>query len=798
MSKLLVLGYYGRKNLGDESYITLMPKFFPNYSLSFISTDDLNFISESDYYGVIVGGGDIINEYFNSKIKNFLDKFNGPRIAFSIGVPFQSLINHEYFDHFDSVYVRNFEDISAIQKIIGNDRVNFTPDIGFSLSQTVFEKRENKVGVFLVGNIMRFPNIVKNLSKIILEISKDSEVVFYCFNPDEDVEISNKIMENVKSESEGAVISVDSNSYNNVEMINIISKLKFSLCMRYHAHVFSIASNTNIFSISATRKTRSLMKTGNLSQFQYEIPLNDYCSPTDEFDYRSTKKIYDEIKVSENTTEKYNRENRLLLKSMKQQDFFISCKPISERIQLLLEKKDVSNAARLLSYETTGQPDSSFNYGLIEKLLDVDVKSLTSIYNVVKEFSSYFRGLSIIKDIIQKGKDELRQLISPLKSNLFVDLNEYASYKDAHRGGWYLACEKLASFNRFNEIGLPKGIICDMYLDRTFHWASNYMKIINKIPYTAPWCGFIHHTSDNSYENNYNINFMFDNEDFLISLNTCVGLFALTKSLKSVIEEKLMILGKNIKVLDFTHPVDNPTVLFNVRRFQESVPKIINIGAWMRNPFTIYTTKLDPRFYHLKYALKGKDMNQYFPPDSLEFSVGVVNYVQEYNEITPILPCRPSTTPVTIWMKSLMEWLLGKNVKTTYFDGILYFESQVDYEFYRVEIPKMLSSVSVIEYLNNNLYDQMLSEFVVFLDLFDASAVNTILECIIRNTPVIVNRIPGTVDLLGENYPLFYNNAEDLETIGYQKIFLANKYLKNLNKDKYQIDYFVKDVISKT
>lgn len=56
---------------------------------------------------------------------------------------------------------------------------------------------------------------------------------------------------------------------------------------------------------------------------------------------------------------------------------------------------------------------------------------------------------------------------------------------------------------------------------------------------------------------------------------------------------------------------------------------------------------------------------------------------------------------------------------------------------------KILKSVEVIEHLSDSAYDELLSENVVFLNLIDASAVNTVIECVVRNTPLIINRLPA-------------------------------------------------------
>ncbi len=107
------------------------------------------------------------------------------------------------------------------------------------------------------------------------------------------------------------------------------------------------------------------------------------------------------------------------------------------------------------------------------------------------------------------------------------------------------------------------------------------------------------------------------------------------------------------------------------------------------------------------------------------------------------------------------------------------------------------SDVKTIDYLDNNLYDEILSKYVVFIKLLDASGVNTLIECIVRNTPIIINKLPAVVEYLGEDYPLYYNNLEEvpkLLEIGLlkvNKIKKAHKYLKEMNKDFLKIETFV-------
>ena len=78
-------------------------------------------------------------------------------------------------------------------------------------------------------------------------------------------------------------------------------------------------------------------------------------------------------------------------------------------------------------------------------------------------------------------------------------------------------------------------------------------------------------------------------------------------------------------------------------------------------------------------------------------------------------------------------------------------------------------------------YDNLLVKNIVFIDLFDAAANNTILECILRRTPIIINKLPATIYYLGEDYPLFFNNINEVPNLlTKEKIANAHEYLKTI------------------
>jgi hypothetical protein len=92
-------------------------------------------------------------------------------------------------------------------------------------------------------------------------------------------------------------------------------------------------------------------------------------------------------------------------------------------------------------------------------------------------------------------------------------------------------------------------------------------------------------------------------------------------------------------------------------------------------------------------------------------------------------------------------------------------------------------------------YDDYLTKNIVFIDLFDSAANNTVLECIVRNTPIILNRTPGVLEYLGANYPLFFDSLDQVQSLlSVDKLTAAHNYLKNMDKHTFTLDYFARSV----
>ena len=94
----------------------------------------------------------------------------------------------------------------------------------------------------------------------------------------------------------------------------------------------------------------------------------------------------------------------------------------------------------------------------------------------------------------------------------------------------------------------------------------------------------------------------------------------------------------------------------------------------------------------------------------------------------------------------------------------------------------LADTVDVIPYLGPGEYDTLLSQNLIFLDLYDSSANNVIVECIVRSTPVLVNPLPAVREYLGAAYPLYFHTLEEAAEIvrDTDRISAGHDYLRRL------------------
>ena len=298
-----------------------------------------------------------------------------------------------------------------------------------------------------------------------------------------------------------------------------------------------------------------------------------------------------------------------------------------------------------------------------------------------------------------------------------------------HRGGWKSVLAELTNSNFYSNNA--KIQFFDM-IEHQFLFNKNYVC-------NDKWCGIVHCTPITpSYLDCVNISRVFDNNNFIKSLDSCICIFTLSHYLSKYFIKKFQEKNITVKVITLKHPVDlDNIILFDIEKYINNMKKkIIQIGQQLRKVSSIYLLKNTNN--HDKIWLTGeKDFCRC--KNLLNEEIKILNIPDDSYD---------------------------KNVNMQYTDT--YQE-----------------------------YDELLSTNIVFINLFDAAANNTVVECIIRNTPIIVNKVEGVVDYLGENYPLYFTNLDEIhDLLNLDKIISAHQYLLNIDKNDLTMSYFSKSLIS--
>lgn len=811
---ITVYGYYDENNLGDEAYKIAFIKILERH-LTFRSLAHSLHKDNSDL--ILVGGGDIINDYFQHKIQ-LLDK-SIPKWLLSAGIPFPSLINEEYLEHYDKLFVRNIADIPAIQEVVGFDNISYTPDFAFALDRPPNCEVINRCGIFLVSNFLLYPQLVDNIVELVSAISKTHEVIFFLFNTsssdENDFEISVKIAS--LAISQNYPIYVDRTRYTVNEMLNIFNSLDFAVCSRYHAHIFSIIINVPFLSISTTRKTQDLMKHANLLQFQYQVPLDCYGTPKEtrnellisfwnnlvQNKQKACSLIYEFYSLSRNQLNNVKTKLLGLLrefenkkthknKSFSKAEILIEVNKLIQQdsnVSLQMTQgvicKEVSPGllAQIISLRTLNTIESNYNYGIIDKYIN-DKNSLGSSIDYMLKIANIHHSCDV-KIGLPTGEIPIH-----------LDPSDYKIFINVHRSGWWNVILDLS------KRGSVKGFLFDAYVDRTFHWNKDINLYLGKIPYTSPWVGFLHHTAETKYSPN-NLIELFRKKEFIESLFMCKGLFVLSEHLIFIVKNLLNLSGfDEIKVFHIDHPMPNSEFPFSLDKWKKSKHYIIQIGSWLRNPFAIYQIDIKPEFTLV--ALAGQDMSTSLPPKNLviELNTHDTELNCKLNNLTNTLSMfvRPCTTPCrdnsqNKWLFGLSEWLLENNYIDSYKieDNKLIVTTNKDIDLLKNLINNLIKKVEIITHVDDLEYDKLLSKSIVFLNLVDAAAVNTLLECVIRSTPIVINKLPATIEVLGENYPLFYNQLEEVDKLlTEENVENAHCYLKEMDKCRWHPDTFLR------
>ena len=796
--KLIVTGYFNKQNYGDDLFKDIAATIFkpkikykkqPIYTTIIPIYELVQNKTTLDCDFLILFGGETLNNYFLDTLIQFKKLNVNPcfrmvAIGVSCNQEYTTILNKiQIFDYISFRSKKDYEffqtylessvcpDIALLLKPYQSTAQTYKKNlscflnrlppiniktVGFFLAQTAVANKPDSYKREYIQKILVFINFLLKKGYTISLFS-------LCINDltsESDIIINTQIYNAISDKGKHRVKLYTSTD----DILKNMYNISYAICWRYHAHILSIIHTIPFLSLSTTPKVTALLAEHNLEHFYVETDADKLI---DKFIYLvnnkpALKATLTQIYSACHTQAKAYRNLSLYFKPRHKSTFYLDLDldldldPAKAGIFKKLVKAfnahsfaTAADKSRFILFFLMRSIQNEYSYGLQEKIAERNITDLTVLKDdiqwlindcILKKNLMFYEALKGHGMGIGPERTPTAAQTSRLSYNFcYIDQD---NYKGLHRAGWSYVVDHLRTYNN----SAADAVLCDLYLDRTFHWNCLEYAQLKVIPYTKAWVGFIHHTADTDYSA-YNTAALLQNKYFLESLPYCKGLLVLSSALKQVVEDLLTAYaGKPVPVFNLVHPTEFTPVLFDMNAFTANKSrKIIQVGAWLRVLDAINQVALHENPLVLsKCVLKCKNMHVYFhPEDSAHLPA----------------PEQPSVSR-------------DKTERKTYLN----------------------LDVTILDNLNNEEYDKLLQQNIVFIQLVNASAVNTLIECIVRHTPIIVNRLPATVEMLGKDYPLFYDTvAEVSDLLVLPTIQKGWLYLKNLNKKKFTIKQFLKD-----
>lgn len=722
--------------------------------------------------------------------------------------------------------------------------------IGIFLARPIYKDGANTYYENFVTNMIELINTLSKTHHIDL-ISSD-----YSGGDNNDDNILNQqICDAIDNKHKITII----NASDQYKIIELVSTYEYTICMRYHAHIISYISKTPFISLCMTNKVKYFMEDNGLSDYMiilnksendislpslniiyqkisillhstptYDIPalsFDDYInkilcqkirrsSPT-YFHENDLKQKYNDImtniisaiyKLNIHKTKISYDVNTIIIKCTNIRDI---CNMLCVSEESINDEKIKNILSSVVDYTLTNKYQSEYFCGINEKLYDMSIK------DSVKWVTNHMHYNNVHKNYVD---------IVVNKEKFNMNYIESFSMDGVHRAGWKYVTDEMYKVCH-NENG---DIILDMCCDATFHWNQNILSLVGKLPYKKPWAGIIHHTPNTSYTY-YNATMLLSNQIFIESLKSCVCIVVLSEYMRAWFLDNFKKMNIFVEVICVYHPTEFIDNNFSMDKFILNENKmVVQVGGWMRNSYAIYALQINKNILQInKGALIGKMMDNYFKPSDFDLKKIITDYETNkmdcptcriLKEISNYITyctshydshCIPKCM-INVISKCISDYVSHNqqydncisngvsNGLSNCISGCItyrnkYIQGIID------NVDDNYKSVTTINRLSNDEYDEMLTKNIVFLNLVDASACNTLIECVVRNCPIIINKLPAIVEILGETYPLYYDTLIEASHLATSIADIANayKYLCFLDKSKLRIDYFINDFKNK-
>lgn len=284
MTKVLISGYYGFKNFGDEAILSVLVNHLKSKSckITVLSSDTeytetiynikavnsfnlkevINAIKDTDIF--ISGGGSLLQDvtslksliYYSSLI-TLAKLFRKKVIIFAQGIgPIKNklaqIVVKNLLKTCDYLSVRDENSLKLLNSWNINAELTCDPIYSIKVNQ---QKPQNNIGIQLRDFKTMNYNLLQKLALLVVSKFSDKKVCIFSFQNSEDLEICKKFENLIKSFNSEIKTEIITEN-----IINKISELEYLIAMRFHALLVGIKCGVKCCAINYDIKVEKLAK----------------------------------------------------------------------------------------------------------------------------------------------------------------------------------------------------------------------------------------------------------------------------------------------------------------------------------------------------------------------------------------------------------------------------------------------------------------------------------------------------------------------------------------------------------
>lgn len=655
-----------------------------------------------------------------------------------------------YFQDVRIVFVDNKYDYIILSRFIGRDRVRLIPDIRLILYKHPFllcknvisnsdsydtcsgdelyvpQKRILRVGLFISTSEDKCYDDIcprKFIVNILLpKIKKDMEVVLF--------EGTNHNSEYDKFDEDCSPYKILYSTFlinNDIDsLMREMETLDVCICHSYWSHILAIVLGKHILSVSSDIRAINLMDDVGIPNYQLKrSDLNNML-------------MYIKRTINISNPECHNhpylffldKKRNIIQKqaSVCSDDKRNCIEELDIISKYILMEEDHTLLVKIMTFELTGQIEFEYPKG----------RSSIDTFSHYIDANGYTRKTIIhIIDLIGRN------------------YNKSKRYTNGTSLCWATMCDLIKSEVYHFDCCIENTYLNneDWELWKSKNSCNCESEEDNSIPRKCSWFGAIYSGDIQT------VNKLLTNNNFLLSLKTCKFIIVASQRIKDYIDSKRLQLN--------VYKVYKPVLSIKTSFKSTTLPNcIIQIGVNMRREHSIY--KL-PISNNIRKCILDESCNPY------KTSLGFINHTQLRIGLLPDDSCGHLISDINneMWEEKVdSSFLLDFMRKNTSESSKYLFKEEYDAcNDCKIKI-LYINDERCIDKLNNILkhvtvmkenFDLIMSTCAVFLDLKDSSCDEIVVECLLRQTPLLVNYHPSVVEILGDDYPLYFNSLEENE-----------------------------------